>query len=99
MSLFFLRGSLRKILGVAQETSSVARKNRDTALATLKEIYAMSQTIDNLNTAVDAAVTRLEELSAEVADLKTQIATEVMDAVAEQAAADKLTAAVVANPV
>jgi peptidoglycan hydrolase CwlO-like protein len=113
MRLFFLRGILRKILGVAQEILVLTRENRGIAQATLKEIFAMSQTLDNLNAAVDATVVRLGELSTEVADLKAQVATyvdlaaqtavleaaAVADTAAEQAAADKLTAAVVANPV
>ena len=107
MSLSFLRGLLRNILSTAQESLTIARKNRNTAMATLKEIYAMSQTTDNLTAAVEAVVSKLEDLATENTSLKAQVATyaaladkadaleaaAVADAAAEKDATDKLNAA------
>jgi hypothetical protein len=59
--------------------------------ANRKEIKKMSLALDNLTAAVDAAVAQLAALTAKVAAAD--------NSTAEQALADKLTAAVAANPI
>jgi chromosome segregation ATPase len=92
MSMFFLRQKLNSILTAAQKSLGFTR-------ATYQEVRKMSASMDNLNAAVAAAVNQLGALSKEVADLKAEIAASGGDAAAEQAAADKLTAAINANPI
>ena len=84
MSIFFLRRTLKQILGIAQETQ--------------KEVMKIMAAIDNLNAAVTAAVAQLAALSKEVADLKAEVAAAANNDAAVQAAADTLNAAVAANP-
>ena len=62
-----------------------------------KEIKTMSVALDNLTTAVTAAVNQLAALTAKVTALEAQVAAGDNSA-AEQALADQLNAAVAANP-
>ena len=84
MSFFILRSWFKQIL-------ADGRANK-------KEIKTMSLALDNLTTAVNAAVAQLGALSQEVAALKAEIAAG-SDDVQKQALADQLNAAVAANPV
>ena len=53
----------------------------------------------NLTAAVDSAVTLINAQGAKIVSLEAQIAAFVDDSAAEQAEADKLNAAVAANPI
>ena len=89
MSVFFLRKSLRNILTTVRETLETSRAN-------LREVRLMNV---NLTAAVDSAVTLINAQGAKIVSLEAQIAAFVDDSAAEQAEADKLTAAINANPI
>ena len=58
------------------------------------EVLQMSVALDNLSTAVDAAIAKLAELKDEITALKEAGTQAVADEATQQVLADKLTAAV-----